>query len=41
MKFLVETGNIQENVPHRPAKLYSFDVDQYNLLRTRGFNFEV
>ncbi|MCB0760029.1 MAG: NUDIX hydrolase [Flavobacteriales bacterium] len=41
MHFLKETGNLQENVSHRPAKLYQFDEEQYNLLKSKGFNFEV
>ena len=41
MKFLRETGNVQENVSHRPAKLYEFDESKYNLLKSSGFNFEL
>ena len=41
MKFLRETGSLQENVSHRPAKLYEFDQKKYNALQSRGFNFEV
>lgn len=41
MKFLQETGNLQENVSHRPAKLYKFDEEKYELLKNKGFNFEV
>lgn len=41
MKFLRETGNMQENVSHRPAKLYEFDKSKYDSLRSKGFNFEV
>jgi 8-oxo-dGTP diphosphatase len=41
MNFLKETGHVQQNVSHRPAKLYQFDEEQYNLLKSRGFNFEV
>lgn len=41
MKFLRETGNYQENVSHRPAKLYEFDKLQYDSLISKGFNFEV
>ena len=41
MKFLRETGNVQENVSHRPAKLYEFDEKKYEQLKSRGFNFEL
>ena len=41
MKFLQETGNMQDNVSHRPAKLYAFNEGKYNALKNRGFNFEV
>lgn len=41
MKFLNETGNLQENVSHRPAKLYQFDKEKYEQLKNKGFNFEV
>ncbi len=41
MNFLKETGQVQQNVSHRPAKLYQFDEEQYNLLKSKGFNFEV
>ncbi|MFT4680072.1 MAG: 8-oxo-dGTP diphosphatase [Flavobacteriales bacterium] len=41
MNFLTDSGELQKNVSHRPAKLYKFDEEQYNLLKSRGFNFEV
>lgn len=41
MNFLIDTGNMQENVSHRPAKLYSFDEEKYNELKNKGFNFEL
>lgn len=41
MKFLMETGDLQENVSHRPAKLYKFDEEKYEMLKNKGFNFEV
>ena len=41
MKFLKETGKLQENVSHRPAKLYEFDEKRYEMLKNKGFNFEV
>ncbi|MFP5470575.1 MAG: NUDIX hydrolase [Bacteroidia bacterium] len=41
MDFLIDTGNIQENVSHRPAKLYEFNEKRYNSLKNSGFNFEI
>lgn len=41
MKFLRETGTVQTNVSHRPAKLYEFDQKKYEQLKSRGFNFEL
>ena len=41
MNFLIDTGNMQENVSHRPAKLYAFDEKKYNELKNKGFNFEL
>ena len=40
-KFLRETDTLQSNVSHRPAKLYTFDIDRYELLKKQGFSFEV
>ncbi len=36
-----DTGELQENVAHRPAKLYAFDVAKYERLRRQGFSWEV
>ena len=41
MKLLKETGALQENVSHRPAKLFQFDKERYEILQKKGFNFEV
>jgi len=41
MKLLKETGKLQENVSHRPAKLFQFDKKQYEILEKKGFNFDV
>ena len=41
MHFLNDTGNLQQNVSHRPAKLYEFDEKKYNDLKNNGFNFEL
>ena len=41
MNFLIDTGNMQENVSHRPAKLFEFDEKKYNELKNSGFNFEL
>lgn len=41
MNFLLDTDILQENVSHRPAKLYEFDEIKYKKLTDRGFNFEI
>lgn len=41
MQFLQETGALQENVSHRPAKLFMFNKKKYDSLRSKGFNFEL
>lgn len=41
MDFLINTGLMQENVSHRPAKLFEFDEKRYVELKKRGFNFEI
>lgn len=41
MNFLRDTDNVQQNVSHRPAKLFEFDERKYNELKNKGFNFEV
>ena len=41
MSLLTDTGDVQEDVAHRAARLYQFDERKYRQLRKRGFNFEV
>lgn len=41
MNFLTPLNEFEKNVSHRPAKLYSFDEQRYNLLRKEGFAFEL
>ena len=41
MDFLINTGLMQENVSHRPAKLFEFDEQRYIELKNKGFNFEL
>lgn len=41
MKLLKELEETQAGVSHRPARLYSFDISQYEKLLDRGFTFEV
>lgn len=38
---VVETGDVQQNVPHRAAKFYRFDEEQYRKLEQEGYNFEL
>lgn len=41
MNLLIAQNNLQEGVPHRPAKLYIFDKVRYQLFESEGFNFEL
>ena len=41
MDFLKDTNTLQQNVSHRPAKLYEFDEIKYKSLIEGGFLFEV
>ena len=41
MKLLVDIGEVQAGVSHRPAKLYQFDPQKYRELKQTGFNFEI
>ncbi len=38
---VVETGDVQKDVAHRAAQLFSFDKKRYEKLKRDGFNFEV
>lgn len=41
MKLLIDTGKKQENVAHKPAKLYCFDENIYENLKEDGFYFNL
>lgn len=41
MKLLRDTKEMQKDVPHRPARLYTFDTDAYESLLDKGFAFEL
>jgi 8-oxo-dGTP diphosphatase len=41
MKLLEETGEMEQGVSHRAAKLYRFDKKKYQALEKAGFNFEL
>jgi 8-oxo-dGTP diphosphatase len=41
MKLLVDSGEKQQNVAHRAAKLYQFDVKVYQKLKKEGLNFRI
>ncbi len=38
---VIETGEVQKDVAHRAAQLFSFDKELYQKLKKEGFNFEV
>lgn len=39
MNLLVDLNEFQEGVAHRPAKLYSFDKEKYEMLKKEGMSF--
>ncbi len=39
MGLLVDTGELQQDVAHRSARLHRFDKRKYQQLRKRGFSF--
>lgn len=41
MDLLIELNEMQTDVPHRAARLYQFDAIKYQILKTKGFNFEL
>ncbi|MFK8056939.1 MAG: NUDIX domain-containing protein [Saprospiraceae bacterium] len=41
MGIVEDTGDLQANVNHRPAKLYRFDEERYEALVKKGFSFAV
>ncbi len=41
MDLLLDTGELEQGVSHRAAKLYQFDETKYLQLRQKGFNFEI
>ena len=42
LELLIDLKEVQNNVAHRPAKLYSFDFDKYKQKKNTGaLNFEI
>lgn len=41
MDLLAETGEKEQGVAHRAAKLYYFDIEKYQQLKQKGFSFEL
>lgn len=41
MSILVDLDEIEADVAHRAARLYSFDKQQYDRMTQQGFNFEI
>lgn len=41
LKILDDINEYQQNVAHRPAKLYKFNLEKYEQFKDRGFNFEI
>lgn len=41
MDLLIDSGEKQQNVAHRAAKLYQFDIQVYEKLKMEGLNFRI
>lgn len=41
MELLIDSGEKQQNVAHRAAKLYQFDIQIYQKLKMEGLNFRI
>ncbi len=41
MELLIDSGEKQQNVAHRAAKLYQFDIQVYEKLKDEGLNFRI
>ena len=41
MDLIIDTGEKQQNVAHRAAKLYRFDIQVYERLKKEGLNFRI
>lgn len=41
MKILKDSGEMQKSVSHRPAKLFTFNQENYIKLKDTGFSFEI
>lgn len=41
MDLLIPLNELETNVSHRPAKLFRFDEQRYQHLKSEGFNFDV
>jgi len=41
MGLLEETGEFEQDVAHRAARLYRFNPEQYEKIRQEGFDFEI
>jgi 8-oxo-dGTP diphosphatase len=41
MELLIDSGEKQQNVAHRAAKLYQFDIQVYEILKKESLNFRI
>lgn len=41
MDLLIELDEVEQDVAHRAARLFQFDVEKYKKLTQQGFNFEI
>jgi 8-oxo-dGTP diphosphatase len=40
MDFLIDTGEMEQDVPHRPGKLYKFNYDKYEKKKKKWFGID-
>jgi 8-oxo-dGTP diphosphatase len=40
MDFLIDTGEMEQDVPHRPGKLYKFNYDKYEKKKKKWFSID-
>jgi 8-oxo-dGTP diphosphatase len=40
MKLLIDTGEVETNVPHRPGRLYKFNFQKYQQTKRQWFGID-
>jgi hypothetical protein len=39
--YFIDSEEFQKNVPHRPARIFSFNDERYDQLEQLGFSFDL